>query len=395
MAVTPVPHWNHSLPSALMLMVPFDLLASLAMDVYLPVLAQMPAALGTSSTLIQLTLSSYMLVLGLGQLIFGPLSDRIGRRPVLLGGALLFSSASFALAFAQGGGCFLGLRILQALGASAALVATFATVRDVYADTAQGSTIYSLFGSMLAFVPALGPILGALIALGFGWRGIFVMLGLLGMLALLRAWPHWQETRPARVSKPGLAVGAIFGNLSFWVYTLAFSAAMGSFFVFFSIAPRLLIAGAGFTPIGFSLAFASVAGVMIISTRFAGRVVGRWGVAGCCARGAGVVIAGAAILAICGHFSPPSLLSLVAPMWLIAIGIVLMVSVTANGALAPFGDSAGTAVSLYYCIQSILVAGLGTLWILWLGADTVWPLALQASLMPALSLLGLWLIRQR
>ena len=192
--------WAGPLPPALALMAPFDLLASLAMDVYLPVVPAMPAALQTTPAMVQLTLSVYMLVLGLGQLIFGPLSDRIGRRPVLLGGALLYAAASLALAAAGSGGLFVALWLLQALGASAALVAMFATVRDVYADRPEGSTIYGLFSAMLAFVPALGPMLGAAIAAGFGWRAIFVALGAAGLLAWLRAMPRWRETRP---STPG------------------------------------------------------------------------------------------------------------------------------------------------------------------------------------------------
>lgn len=386
---SPARNWAHSLPSALLLMVPFDLLASLAMDVYLPVIPQMPAALGTSSTLIQLTLSAYMLVLGLGQLMFGPLSDRIGRRPVVLGGALLFSLASFALAVTQNGGMFLLLRVLQALGASAALVATFATVRDVYADTPQGNTVYGLFGAILAFVPALGPILGAVIAMGFGWRAIFLMLGVMGLIALFRAWPRWAETRPASLPVREGGFGTVLRSPVFWVYTLGFGTAMGSFFVFFSIAPRLLIAGAGFSQISFSLVFASVALVMILGTRLAARAVARWGVAGCCARGAGLMMTGAATLALCNLLMAPSFVALVLPMWVIAVGIVLMVSVTANGALAGFAEQAGTAVALYYCIQALLVAGLGTLWIVWLGGDNAWPLAVQASLMPLLCLAGL------
>ena len=88
--------WAYSLPSALLLMAPFDILASLAMDIYLPVVPLMPEALGTSPSVIQLTLSLYMITLGFGQIAFGPISDRIGRRPVLLGGGLLFAAASIA-----------------------------------------------------------------------------------------------------------------------------------------------------------------------------------------------------------------------------------------------------------------------------------------------------------
>src|SRR5690349_7371721 len=92
------PIWAYSLPSALLLMAPFDILASLAMDIYLPVVPLMPEALGTSPSVIQLTLSLYMVTLGLGQIVFGPIADRIGRLPVLLGGGLLFAAASIALA---------------------------------------------------------------------------------------------------------------------------------------------------------------------------------------------------------------------------------------------------------------------------------------------------------
>ncbi|MGO4837645.1 Bcr/CflA family efflux MFS transporter, partial [Rhizobiaceae sp. 2RAB30] len=215
-------------------MAPFDILASLAMDIYIPVVPAMPAMLGTTASTIQLTLSLYMVMLGLGQILFGPLSDRIGRRPVLIGGSVLFLVASLALAATSSASAFVVLRLLQAAGASAALVATFATVRDVYAERPEGAVIYGLFGSMLAFVPALGPIAGALIAEQFGWRAIFVTLGLLAAVALAQALPRWKETRPAAGPVAAPAFGTILRSFDFWTYTLGFSAAMGAFFVFFS-----------------------------------------------------------------------------------------------------------------------------------------------------------------
>lgn len=363
------------MPAALLLLSPFDVLASLAMDIYLPVVPIMPGALGTSTAVVQLTLSLYMICLGLGQLAFGPISDRIGRRPVLIGGALSFAATSFLLAVTSLAPVFLALRITQALGASAMLVAVFATVRDVYAQRPEGAVIYGTLGSLLSFVPALGPIAGALIANGFGWRAIFVALGILAVAATLNAWPRWRETRPLTHCPARAGFGPILRGFGFWTYTLAFATAMGSFFVFFSTAPRVLIGKAGFSQIGFSLAFASAALVMIAATRFAKSFVARWGIEGSVRRGMAMLLLGAALLAIGQLFAEPSFASFVMPMCVIALGIVLTASVTANGALAPFGEAAGTAVALYFCAQSVIVATAGTLFIFLLGGDTAWPLA--------------------
>ena len=383
--------WGYSLPASLLLMAPFDILASLAMDVYLPVVPAMPAILGTTPEIVQLTLSLYMVVLGLGQVVFGPVSDRIGRRPVLICGALLFAATSFLLAITTSAPLFVALRVVQALGASAALVATFATVRDVYAERPEGAVIYGLFSAMLAFVPALGPIAGALIARGFGWQAIFVALGVLACAAVLNAVPRWHETRPDAVqSRP--AFPRILKSSAFWVYTLGFSAAMGAFFVFFSTAPRVLIDRAGYSQLGFSLAFATAAVAMIVTTRFAKAFVSRWGIAGSLARGMAMLLIGAASLAVGQLFAEPSFASFVVPMWVISVGIVFAGSVTANGALEAFGDAAGTAVALYFCVQSLIVGLLGTLAVVALGGNTAWPLAVYCTVMALVTLGGLkWL----
>nr|BDT35949.1 CmlA/FloR family chloramphenicol efflux MFS transporter [Myxococcus sp. MH1] len=387
--------WTYSVPAALLLMAPFDLLASLAMDIYLPVVPAMVGILQTSPAIIQLTLSLYMAVLGLGQVVFGPLSDRIGRRRVLLGGALLFAATSFLLAGTSDAMTFVGLRTLQAVGASAALVATFATVRDVYAERPESAVIYSLFSAMLACVPALGPIVGALLARHFGWRAIFITLGGLATAAVVNAWPRWHETHAADGPRPAVAFRPILRDAAFWTYTLGFSSAMGAFFVFFSTAPRVLIGQAGFTELGFSLAFATAALAMIATTRFARRFVAAWGLAGSLTRGMLLLLTGAALLAAGQLFAAPSFWTFVAPMWVIAAGIVFAASVTANGALQAFGAVAGTAVALYFCVQSLIVGTVGTLMVVLLDGDTAWPLVAYASLMATVTLSAQANLRRR
>lgn len=381
--------WAYSLPASLLLMAPIDILASLAMDIYLPIVPAMPGILDTSAAVVQLTLSLYMVILGLGQLIFGPISDRIGRRPVLIGGGLLFAAASFGIAASSTAVPFLVFRCLQAAGASAALVAMFATVRDVFADRPEGVTIYSLFSSMLAFVPAIGPVAGALIADAYGWRAIFVTLGLVSALAILNALFRWSETRPDGAAVSHRSFLPMLRSPSFWTYTLGFSAAMGTFFVFVSTAPRVLIDTAGYSEMEFSLSFASAAVVMIVTTRFARYFVAAWGIPGSLARGMATILSGAVLLGLGHMLGSPSFLTFVVPMWVIAIGIVFAVSVTANGALADFGDIAGSAVALYFCIQSLFVGIVGTLMVIVFDGDTAWPLVAYAAFMALVALVAL------
>ncbi len=387
--------WAYTLPAALLLMAPFDILASLGMDIYLPVVPAMPELLGTTPAIIQLTLSLYMLLLGAGQLIFGPLSDRIGRRPVLLTGAVLFVLASTAAALSSSAWAFVGFRVLQALGASATLVALFATVRDVYADRPEGVVIYSLLSSILAFVPALGPIAGALIARMGGWQAIFLSLAAMGLIAWIHALCRWQETRPAKLLHSQQCALAVFKSPAFWVYTLGFSTGMGTFFVYFSTAPRVLIGQAGYAEISFSLAFASVALVMIATTRLSKTFVARWGTAGSLRRGMGLIALAALLLAAGQLLLEPSFSSFILPMWLAAMGIVMTVSVTANGALAQFNDVAGSAVAIYFCVESLIVSVFGTLAVTLLGGDTTWPLVVFGLGMSSVVLLALMLLERR
>jgi DHA1 family florfenicol/chloramphenicol resistance protein-like MFS transporter len=132
-----------------------------------------------------------------------------------------------------------------------------------------------------------------------------------------------------------------------------------------------------------------------VTARFAKRLVARWGIAGCLARGMAMLLLGALLLAMGQLTAAPSFWTFIPPMWVIAIGIVLAASVTANGALHEFGDIAGTAVAIYFCIQSLVVGIVGSLFVLWLRSDTAWPLAGYAAVMSLVTLSALWRLQSQ
>lgn len=386
--------WRHPLAATLLLLSPFDLLASLGMDMYLPAVPSMAGALATGPGTIQLTLTVYLVLVGAGQLLFGPLSDRLGRRPVLLGGAAAYALASFGLAAASTPGSFLALRVLQAAGASACLVATFATVRDVYSGRPEASVVYGLLGSMLALVPAAGPLLGALVSAWLGWRGIFAVLGLGMLAAMAAAWRRWPETR--RLPAAGLQWRRLLRPLRsrhFRLHTLGYSAAMGSFFVFFSTAPWVLMERHGLSQIAFSALFGTVALAMMLAARSAGRIIPRLGPLATLRVAMACMLAGASLLAVCWGLRPGALAGYVVPMWLVGAGIALAVSAAPNGALEGFDDMAGTATAVYFCLGGLLLGVLGTAAASLLPRDTAWPVVAYAVALP-LAVLALSALRE-
>ncbi|REF25587.1 DHA1 family florfenicol/chloramphenicol resistance protein-like MFS transporter [Xenorhabdus cabanillasii] len=367
--------WRYSLTTTILLLSPFDLLASLGMDMYLPVVPLMADVLGAGTGTIQLTLTVYLVLIGAGQLLFGPLSDRFGRRPVLLSGGITYIVASFGLAITSSPEVFLGLRVIQACGASACLVAIFAAVRDIYSGRKESNIIYGLLSSMLAMVPAVGPLLGALVNTWLGWRAIFGLLGCAMAVAVITAWKLYPETRQKRSA--GLQWSQLLlpvKRLNFWLYTLCYSAGMGSFFVFLSTAPWVMTGRQGLSQLTFSLLFATVAIAMMVTSRIAGGAIVRWGRLNMLRAGMCCLVAGALLLAVGELLMPESVLGFIAPMWLIGVGISTGVSVAPNGALRGFDHIAGTVTAFYFCLGGLLSGMVGTFTITLLSNETSWPI---------------------
>jgi len=217
----------------------------LALNVFVPSMPALPAAFGTGHATVQLTLSLYLVGVAVGQLAYGPLSDRFGRRPVLLGGLGLYVLASIACALAPSIGLLILGRVAQALGGCAGMVIGRAVVRDAW-DRDEATRVLALVIAGMALAPMIGPVLGGFLDEWAGWRAGFVLLvgfGAVVLLAGLRALP---ETHRDRTPFPGpaalvAAYRALGSKPLFLGNALATATATAAFFAFLSGAPHAMV----------------------------------------------------------------------------------------------------------------------------------------------------------
>lgn len=325
-------------------------------DLYLPSLPDMTRAFGTSVSLAQLTLSVFVGGFAVAQLVYGPLSDRYGRRPVLLGGLITYFFASLFCLFATSIETLIAGRFLQALGACAGPVLGRAVVRDVY-PRETAAKVLSYIASAMALAPAVGPIAGGWLHELFGWRANFMLMATFGAVLLAASWFMLAETNrhPDRDAlKMRRILGSylhLLGQRQFlgYVATLAFNFA--GLFSFLSLASFVLIDVLGLAPRHFGFAFAAVVVGYMTGTFLAGRLGGRVGVTRMIGIGSmlgalsGLVLAGLAWNGIV------NVAAVVVPMsvYFLSVGLVLPNSTAA--ALAPFPRMAGSASSLLGFLQ--------------------------------------------
>ncbi|MFC0269699.1 Bcr/CflA family multidrug efflux MFS transporter [Kushneria aurantia] len=179
-------------------------LAPFAIDAYLPAIPAIAADIGANIHLTELSVSLFLLGMALGQLIFGPLSDRVGRRPVLLGGIMLFVVVSVLITLVDSLWMLLLLRFLQALGGGACVVNSPAIVRDCFSGR-EAARVLSTMVMILMLAPLVAPTLGSLLLTLMDWWAIFLFLALYGVMLLVLIGRYLPETRvPDTASKPGI-----------------------------------------------------------------------------------------------------------------------------------------------------------------------------------------------
>jgi DHA1 family bicyclomycin/chloramphenicol resistance-like MFS transporter len=366
----------------------------LSTDMYLPSLPDIAHEFHASTPQVQLTLSAFLIGFAVGQIVYGPLSDRYGRKPVLLAAVGLFCAASLACTLSTSIEMLIAARAAQALGGSGAVVLTRAIVRDLYSGVRAGREL-SLIGSVMALAPVLAPIGGGALQTVFGWQAIFVVLVAAGAIAMTITWTLLPETlaKPTMNGAPVSMLRSYRIVLSSRVY-LAYLG-LGSFsyaglFAWLSGASFVLQNLYGLTPFVFGVVFAIGAVGYMVGTTIAARVVARLGLDRVAGLGSAMLAIGGLLMSLSVALGFTSSLSLVLPvaMFLAGLGMVLPQSIA--GAMTPFPERAGAASSLFGFVQQTAAAVCGAL-VAWLLGRNAWPLAAAMALMGCATLL-LWLL---
>ncbi|WP_066265582.1 multidrug effflux MFS transporter [Hydrogenophaga palleronii] len=253
-----------------------------AIDMYLPALPNIGASLGADVGAVQFSLTAFFLALGFGQLLYGPISDMVGRKPPLYFGLILFTLASVGCALASDIQTLVALRFLQGLGAAAGMAIPRAVVRDLHTGT-DAARLMSLLMLVFSVSPILAPLAGSGVIAMAGWRGVFWAVALASVAGLVLIYTTLQETRSAadRVeSSLGSALRAYGLLLRDWHYLGLVGiggTAMAGFFVYLAGSPFVLINHYGLTPVQYSLAFSFNAIAFIGASQFTAMLGRRFG----------------------------------------------------------------------------------------------------------------------
>ncbi len=373
-------------------------LGPLSVDMYLPSLPDMARLLSATPAEVQLTISFYLIGFAIGQVLYGPLSDRHGRRPVLLAALAVYLVATLACALAPSVEVLLGARLFQAIGASGSIVLARAMVRDLYEGASVGREL-SRMATIIAIAPISAPLIGGVLQTLFGWRSNFVVLFAIGAIATASVWFVLPETlrqrAPERVSFGSIlrSYRTFLGDTGYLAYLSLGACCFIGLFAWISVASFVLQDVMGLSALAFGIGFGICSAGYMAGAALAARVVMRWGMGRTMGFGtlgmAGGGLAMVAVVAL-GVTSP---LALFMSMALYLAGMGMVLPQTQAGALLPFPDRAGAASSLLGVVQQTAAAMTGALLGHQIGT-TAWPLALGVAV-AGVGAAAIWLLSRK
>jgi DHA1 family bicyclomycin/chloramphenicol resistance-like MFS transporter len=332
-----------------------------AIDMYLPALPDIGRALGADVGAVQLSLTAFFLSLGVGQLLYGPVSDMVGRKPPLYFGLGLFTLASVGCALATDIQTLVALRFLQGLGAAAGSVIPRAVVRDLHTGT-EAARLMSLLMLVFSVSPILAPLAGSGVIAVTGWRGVFWAVGLAAVAGMVLMRTTLGETRPPAQrldSSLGSALrgyGVLLRDAHYLGLVGIGSAALAGFFVFLAGSPFVLINHYGLTPTQYSLAFGFNAFAFIGASQFTARIGRRIGLVPMvkfAATASGAFMAALLSYYLLGGDALPVLMTL---FFIASAFMGLVIPTVSVLALEAHGPIAGTASALMGTLQMLVGA---------------------------------------
>jgi DHA1 family bicyclomycin/chloramphenicol resistance-like MFS transporter len=356
----PVPRTAEQSGRLLVLLGALTGLTPMAVDMYLPALPSLTRDLHTTSAATQLTLAALLVGLAAGQLIIGPMSDRLGRRGPVMAGLAGFVLASIGCAFAPNIVVLVGLRLLQGLSGAAAVVVARAVVRDLYEGVAAARAFATLTLVMGA-APVLAPVIGAQVLRGTSWRGLFALLATAGLVLLFATWQKLPETLPPERRNAGgfAATMSIFGLLlrdrGFLLPALAGGAGFAGMFAYIGSSSYVLQELHGLSPQEYSGVFAVNSATLILLSQIGGWLVRRTGSAWLLLAGATINATGASIL-VAGALLDIGLPAVLLGLLLVAGSVGLIVPNAIALALNDHARHAGAASALVGLLQFVLGA---------------------------------------
>jgi DHA1 family bicyclomycin/chloramphenicol resistance-like MFS transporter len=339
-------------------------LGPISTDLYLPSLPAIGMAFGTTASEVQLTLSVFLIGFAVSQLLYGPLSDRFGRRPVLIVALMIYLVATVACGLADSIEWLIAARFAQALGACAGPVIGRAVVRDVFGRD-RSAKVLSYMAMAMALAPAIGPVIGGYLETGFGWRANFVALGFFGVVALAGIWfllPETNSYTDPTATRPGKLISnylTLARNPLYLGYVLLCTFSYAGIFSFISGSSFILIDKLGLTPSAYGLCFSAIVVGYMAGTFASGRFTQRVGINRMILIGTVIECAGGLlglILAVNGQLS---VVSVVVPTAIFLIGTGLTMPNALAGAVGPFPRMAGAASALLGFTQMTVSAAVG------------------------------------
>lgn len=368
-------------------------------DLMLPGLPALAADLGAPMARVQLTMSAMILAFGLAQLVWGPLADRFGRRPVLLAGLALYALSGTAAALAARIDTVVAWRVLQGAALAVPVVCARAMVRDLY-EPARGALVMARALSGLGLIAIVSPPLGGLLVAALGWRAAMGAMAVAGAaLFALIAWhlPETNHRRRADATQLGPLLAqsaAVLRHPGFRAWALLVSASYGGLFVFLAGSGVVLISVLGLSPALAGLVMCTSSLSYIAGTFVCRRWLPRHGLAGTVVRGGAFTAAATLLMATQAVLDIRSVWAVMVPVWLYALGHGVHQPCGQAGAVGPFPQAAGLASAL----AGVLLAAVAFVTGLWLGQafdGSTRPLALGMGSGAALTLLVAWTLVRR